>query len=213
MSKCGPTLWWLWFCGGGDFKLCDGGSGGSADTRSQSPIIQLSTTWTRYSYTFTIPSASGKTVGANSWTMPYFLVSDGVIFNSLGVQNNTFDFWGMQLEEGSYATPFRRNAPSIQAELAACQRYFQTCYMQARGYGTVATVDTGASSRFTYPVTMRVSPTITQTGVSKSGSPAGYDSFFEGADASGVTYTYRHGNASGSGGLYYTVSWTANAEL
>jgi hypothetical protein len=31
VSKCRPTLWWLWFCGGGDFKLCDGGSGGSAE--------------------------------------------------------------------------------------------------------------------------------------------------------------------------------------
>ncbi len=138
------------------------GSGGSPDTRNQSPAIQLSTSWARYSYTFTVPSASGKTVGANSWTMPYFLVSDGVIFNTLGAQNNTFDFWGMQLEEGSYATPFRRNAPSIQAELAACQRYFQ-----ALGAGTTGQYYSGSTlveCGITFPVVMRAAPTLTHAG-------------------------------------------------
>ena len=178
--------------------------------------VSVADTWARYSLVFTtLASVTAWSAAANDWGALLdigFRTGSSTGFTSLSA-NDYFEITGVQLEQGSYGTPFRRSGDSIQAELAACQRYYQVCYMQARGYGTVATVDTGAFGRFTYPVTMRVSPTITQTGVSKSGSPAGYDSFFEGADASGVGYIYRHGNASGSGGLYFTVTWTANAEI
>jgi len=44
--------------------------------------------------------------------------------NSIGIQNNTFDFWGVQVERGSYATPFEQRP--IGTELALCQRYYET---------------------------------------------------------------------------------------
>ena len=69
------------------------------------------TSWTRFSKTFTVPS---NAVGLRLEHFPDALQPSGV----------TVTMTGMQLELGSVATPFRRNANSIQGELAACQRYY-----------------------------------------------------------------------------------------
>jgi hypothetical protein len=158
------------------------------------------TTWTRGTITVVVPSTA-NTLGIGFQTT-----------NSV-VNGAKFDVTGVQLEVGSVATPFRRNANSLQGELAACQRYFQVAQMSARGYGTVALIDTGACGFYTYPVQFRANPTLTQTSVTLEGSPSGYDSYFDTSTKYGASYLYRHGNASGSGGLKFTVSWTASAEL
>jgi hypothetical protein len=94
------------------------GSGGSAVvTTTVGSSIQVGTDWQRFIYTATIPSVSGKTIGAGSSLELQFFYPPGETF--------TIDLWGVQLEAGSVATPFRRNANSIQGELAACQRYFE----------------------------------------------------------------------------------------
>jgi hypothetical protein len=108
------------------------GSGGSPS----SPVVTyagqstISTTWTRYSVTVTLPSLSGKTIGTNdddSLRLRLWL-SAGSDFNSrtgsIGIQNNTIDIWGVQVEAGPTANAFRRNANSLEGELAACQRYY-----------------------------------------------------------------------------------------
>jgi hypothetical protein len=94
------------------------GAGGSAGVATGiSSATTITTSWQRYSYTVTVPSVSGKTIGANSYLeMTFGLQTSTSTF--------TLDIWGVQVEAGSIATPFRRNAPSIQAELAACQRYY-----------------------------------------------------------------------------------------
>jgi hypothetical protein len=79
--------------------------------------FSIGTTWQRYSVTFSVPSISGKTIGTNSNLTIRFLRNASETF--------TLDLWGVQLEAGSVATPFKRHAPSLQGELAACQRYFQ----------------------------------------------------------------------------------------
>jgi hypothetical protein len=107
------------------------GTGGSpsADVNTYVNKITLSTSWTRYTMTISVPSISGKTIGTTVNTSYLELDiwgSAGSNFNartnSLGNQNNTFDFWGIQMEKGSIATPFEQRP--IGTELALCQRYY-----------------------------------------------------------------------------------------
>ena len=108
------------------------GTGGSptAQERIYFGQVTLSTSWARYSLTASIPSLSGKTLGTDNdgFLSPFFWVSAGSDYNarlgSLGIQSNTFDFWGAQLEYGSKMTPFQTATGTIQGELAACQRYY-----------------------------------------------------------------------------------------
>jgi len=109
------------------------GTGGSPSSNVQTYFgqVTLSTSWARYSVTGTMPTLTGKTLGTTANTSATFLglwVSGGSTFNSrtgsLGIQNNTFDFWGVQVEYGSTATPFQTATGTIQGELAACQRYY-----------------------------------------------------------------------------------------
>jgi hypothetical protein len=108
-----------------------GGSPSTAVTEIGATKWTLSTSWQRFSTTFTIPTLTGKTLGTSGTDnlLLTFWLSAGSDFNarssSLGIQSNTFDIWGVQLEAGSVANPFRRNANSIQGELAACQRYYR----------------------------------------------------------------------------------------
>ena len=77
-----------------------------------SSAITISSSWTRYSVTFN-PLSSGVARGAFIY-----------IYRNGSTPTDRTLITGVQLEEGSTATPFRRNANSIQGELAACQRYY-----------------------------------------------------------------------------------------
>jgi len=109
------------------------GTGGSPSSVVENPLgaVTISTSWARYSLTYTMPSLSGKTVGTDPNSSGVYLgmwVSAGSTYatrsSSIGIQNNTFDIWGVQVEYGSKATPFQTaSGGSQQAELAMCQRY------------------------------------------------------------------------------------------
>jgi archaellum component FlaF (FlaF/FlaG flagellin family) len=129
------------------------GSGGSALVNKTSNFTTTAS-WQRFSITFSLDSVSGKTIGDGSFLDVKFAPALAV---------STFDLWGVQLEAGAVATPFRRNAPSIQAELAACQRYYYRIGQKhlfqtyGNGYGKSGTA---TDMVIPFPVELRTQPTV-----------------------------------------------------
>lgn len=191
------------------------GTGGSpsATVNTYAGQATLSTSWARYSLTFAVPSISGKTFGTTAntaFTQLTMWVSAGSTYDSrtgtLGIQSNTFDIWGWQIENGNVATPFQTATGTIQGELAACQRYYWratagSIYQAFASGFNIST--TGTSFFLANPVTMRSTPTSIEystigpllsngnaagafTGVSINyGGPSG--SWVTGSIASGLT--------------------------
>jgi len=91
------------------------GSGGSATISTTLGTISVGTSWARYSVTATLPSIAGKTIGTGS------LLEIDLNYPAAVMTN---DFWGVQLEAGSVATPFTTASGTLQGELALCQRYY-----------------------------------------------------------------------------------------
>jgi hypothetical protein len=145
------------------------GSGGSASVNTNLALKTISTSWTRYSASVTLPSISGKTVGTSSFLNLQLFTSVGTTISAagapaVGLQNITADFWGVQVEQGSTATAFQTATGTIQGELAACQRY---CFAVTSG-ATDRTIGQGTYynsttlvSTVAYPVTMRTTPSAT----------------------------------------------------
>ena len=77
----------------------------------------LTTSWQRYTRTFTIPSVSGKTIASDSTL--WVVLSDKAI-NTV----HTTDITGVQLEIGSVATPFVRQGGHVMGETQMAQRYY-----------------------------------------------------------------------------------------
>jgi hypothetical protein len=136
------------------------GSGGSATVQSTVfPAPALTTSWQRFTYTFTLPSISGKTIGTNSCLIFY-------IRNGGTASGANLDIWGAQLEVGSVATAFQTATGTLQGELAACQRY-----LPAITTASASDIGTGYNVSTTQPFIMvpfqvpaRVAPTgITAT--------------------------------------------------
>lgn len=139
------------------------GSGGSGTVVSSSTDanVTFTTTWTRFTQIVPVASISGKTIGTSSFIYPR------IQYGTSGT--STFQFWGVQVEAGSVATPFQTATGTIQGELAACQRYYfrlgAGCAGIAAGvqFGhylrATATSTTNLFGELSYPVTMRRTPT------------------------------------------------------
>ena len=144
------------------------GSGGSSLVTVNVTSHTVTTSWARFSVSFAMPSLAGKTIGTNNALL--------IEFGATGLSD--MDLWGIQLEAGTVASPFKRNAPSIQAELAACQRYyFSSGLMELYNGYIVKTNDTFRRANPTFPVTLRRVPTISDISVTWTGGTPGSDSF------------------------------------
>ena len=201
------------------------GSGGSAQVDVDTTVT-LSTSWTRYTVNFNLPSLTGKTIGDNSFLEIHFRTALNTI--------QTTDLWGVQVEAGSTATPFRRNANSLQGELAACQRYYQKSYRQAstvptnatttniQAFSSTSTANFAVYGSVNLATVMRAAPTVTTysyatSQTSRISNNSGVD---QGAGSGAVTgegdrsfFVYNN-----SGGTITTtagaiIHWAASAEL
>jgi hypothetical protein len=115
--------------------------------------VGLTTTWTRYAFTFNIPTTATQ-MGFDVYAQP----------TGTAGADDWFEVTGMQIDLGTYtastAPSFRRSQGTIQGELAACQRYYQRVTGR---YGYVGTGTANSSTdvlfQMALPVQMRIAPT------------------------------------------------------
>ena len=160
---------------GGHFSIIhrqDFGTGGSPSNVVDTGIGDWTVTssWTKYTFTFTPASISGKTLGTNNNS--FFQCE---LFrqpaDDTGTAAYTVDIANAKLEYGSYATDYQRI--NVGQELALCQRY----YYKNTIIGIVVFNDyNNSTSNFWatmfLPTVMRANPTATITNV-LSGSISG----------------------------------------
>jgi len=181
------------------------GSGGSGAVvnSSTSSTLTFTTSWQRFTQVIPIASISGKTIGTGSYLYPRL--------NLGATGTTTFQYWGLQIEAGSVATPFTTATGTVQGELAACQRYYfraggdQSYQIFGTGQGTAST---SVAVAFPLPVVMRVAPTSVDfanlrirsnaAGVYNSISAAGFDGVTNSKTSPAIVFT-----TTGASTAYY----------
>jgi hypothetical protein len=187
------------------------GSGGSSTVGGiGGQKFSLTTSWQKFTATILVPSISGKTVGAGSLLACRFWFSSGSDYNSfngsLGIQSNTFDIWGVQLEQNYQPTPFEQRP--IGVELDMCFRYYQRMVDPA-GVGVKAADD---ASRVLIPLytRMRAQPTSTMSGTmnfwngSSTGTATSFTAVFNSVSQGQIDFAGGVGTAGQANSLYTT---------
>ena len=148
------------------------GTGGSPSSQvtTSGGTTTITSSWARYTFTMSIPSITGKTIGtANNDYLSFWLFTSagtsisGSGYPAVGIQNVTIDTWGWQVEAGSTVSNFQTATGTLQGELAACQRYYYrqgglAAYQAMSDYGSASSTTT-AYFNVAAPVTMRTIPT------------------------------------------------------
>jgi hypothetical protein len=145
------------------------GTGGAPSPSVRKAIggqVQLTNTFKKFSFTGTLPSIEGKTVGAN------YNDGTGVVFyfdagndtelaartSNIGHQSGNFWIARVQLEYGTLASDFENNHPAV--ETAICERYYYRGKPVDALVGAVHGAGTKKSHLVNFPTTMRAIPTI-----------------------------------------------------
>ncbi len=161
------------------------GTGGSPSSAVSTlgTVQTITTSWARYSFTISVPSISGKTLGTandDSFNASIIVSDDTFLSSGVGIQNGTFELWGFQMEAGSVATAFQTATGTLAGELAACQRYYWRTTTTTTS-GAVTGLITGKSTTaargtIKCPVSMRVGATaIDFTGTLAFDSGSAFD--------------------------------------
>lgn len=182
------------------------GTGGSpsalVDTGFGNPTV-VGTTFTKFSFTVTLPSISGKTLGTDGNDFLQLILA--IPFNT----TFTFDLASVQIELGPVATPFERRP--LGTELALCQRYFERSSGN-QGSGFFFSGDAVSGSFYyavrAFCVTKRATPTIATSSLVFSGytSITVAETDAGGFRAEGIS-------SSTTNGSFFLGQWTASAEL
>lgn len=163
------------------------GTGGSTGVGDFSvAAISPTASWVRYSATFSLPSVSGKTIGAGSF-VAMFIRNDSDTSTS-----GQLDVWGTQLEFGSTATAFETEF--IGDTLRKCQRYYEQSFSSTAG---AFSLNSGDARGFCHP----------------TANFRGGCSFMVTKRTSSPTLTIYDSSGNTGKISYYTTSWLANGTI
>jgi hypothetical protein len=167
-------------------------------------VVQtITTSWQKYIFTTTLSSTVNQIGVQLSYTPTGTAGADDKLYTT-----------GWQLETGSLSTPFEQRPYSL--ELSLCQRY----YYQSNAAGIASQVGvwtwkavstTVAWGGRNYPVTMRVTPTVTLYSIAGGVNGA---SIAENGSSPGVTNTVNNPTKDGIQEIACTpAAWTINQAI
>jgi len=153
---------------------------------------------------FSLGAGSSVSGTAGSWSSTLYYSTTGAT-SVVGTNGATFYITGVQLEQGSVATPFER--PLYSKQLADCQRYYYVMPSGIYGYPSPSSGGYAYNQRYDFKVTMRAAPTVTTSysstiGISSINNQTRSVDFFTDQIV-----------ATGLINVLWTVSATASAEL
>ncbi len=149
-------------------------------------------------------TAQGK-IGAGAFGATGLTASAVTAGANLAVEFRTGTVRMPQLEPGLIATPYERRP--LDAEVAACQRYYEVGSGLNAGYAGVAGAGVPYQTPVIFKVTKRATPTLGYT-VSANSNVTAFD--VRNADVQGAQW---HCEATAVGTFIWSGKWTANAEL
>ena len=179
------------------------GSWTSITAASGNPNLTLSSTVTRWSATYNVPS--------DAKTLRVLFVN-----NAANITVGQGIYLGdVQLEIGNVATPFSRAGGTIQGELAACQRYYETGtgYQHGRNGAGVGDNHPWIGMNNThFQVEKRATPTIALGAVTNTGCYSNSGSTLS-LTRSGFHQSILYLTGGSVANMTISQIWTASAEL